>query len=126
MAFRRGLQERIVAHAPPSADVRRTRSLSDILESDNTYQPDPIVTVRPFDFERVQVTKPGHATQPLIPFLDGDALQYATDPRRILNPDSDVDRSEVPKLYTDPALEDRGTLLKLALSDPILPCPILS
>ena len=112
--IREGLRDRVRLFGAPTESLPPAGScLSSVLGSQNTVNPDPVSTVRPYLAEKLKVVSSEHRTVDLLPLLTGDALAYAIDPQLILKGDLDVDPADRPQLYTDPALQDRKGLLAL-------------
>ena len=85
------------------ADVP-VRCLSETLQSEDTYEPDASLSVRPYCAERLKLTKTDRPAVALEGLVGSDASPFLQDPvGTILKSDSELDGGdEVPKPYTDP------------------------
>lgn len=87
----------------PRADVP-DRCPSETFQSEDTYEPDASLSVRPYCAERLKLTKTDRPAVALEGLVGSDASPFLLDPvGTILKSDSELDGvDEVPKPYTDP------------------------
>ena len=77
-----------------------------MLRSSNTVDPVDNLAVRPFDLDRIKLTKTARVPVALEPLLGDEAACYLADPvGTLLKSDAELDSlDEVPKPYSDPLL----------------------
>ena len=99
----------------PTAETMQNSSAT-VLRSMDTLAATTTTTVRPYESGKLNVVKAGHAAVPLGPLLDVFGQKLLSDPSRILLPDEATVDSSGLKLYTDPLLKNKKTLLPLVLN----------
>ena len=80
-------------------------------------------TVRPYDAAKLKICSAEHKAVALGPLVASDAEGFIEMPEDLIDDSScsvDDDTSELPTIYTDPALEDRSVLLNIILNVPFL------
>ena len=97
------------------APMSLTGAISEPLQSEDTYEPDASLSVRPYCAERLKLTKTDRPAVALEGLVGSDASPFLLDPvGTILKSDSELDGGdEVPKPYTDPLLNSPKLFIEL-------------
>lgn len=112
------LERNLSWNYPPPAELGDERAcLQEVLKDEDTVDPQPGLSVRPYCFEKLNVVKGEHSAVDLIPLLEGEARGFAEEPSLILKSEAELAgcADTVPLPYTDPILDSYPVFLRLVL-----------